>query len=134
MHHHTIAGVVLALAVATAGASAQNLNLNRTAKSGADSPLAYSGRWDRNCNAVPVTVTITQKPLNGTATVIDADRVLAQSTPGSGDTGQCAGKTIRSKRIMYRSNPNFRGNDKVVYDTMEGGRLINRTTITISVQ
>jgi hypothetical protein len=136
MHKHTIAilGTAAILLAGASDAPAQDLNLNRTAKSGADSPLAYSGRWDRNCNALPVTVTITQKPLNGTATVVDAERVIPQDTPASGDTGKCAGKTITSKRIIYRSKPNFRGNDMVVYETKDGGRLINRTTISVSVQ
>jgi len=111
----------------------RNMNLARTAKPGADSLLAYSGRWDPNCNSLPVTVTITRKPRNGTVSVLDAEQVLPASTPGSGNTGQCAGKTIKSKKIMYFSNPDFRGSDSVGYDS-EGAGTILHTTIAITVQ
>ena len=136
MHKHIIAilGLLVTSLAGTSGALAKDLNLNRTAKSGVDSQLAYAGRWDRNCNGLPSTVVITQKPLNGTATVVDTDQVIAASTPGSGDTGQCAGKTIRSKKIMYRSSPNFRGNDLVVYESRDGGRVLIHATINVSVQ
>jgi hypothetical protein len=111
----------------------RSMNLARTAKPGADSLLAYSGRWDANCNSLPVAVTITRKPLNGTVSVLDAEQVLPASTPGSGNTGQCAGKTIKSKKIMYFSKPDFRGNDSVTYDS-EGAGTILHTTIAITVQ
>ena len=111
----------------------RNMNLARSAKPGADSLLAYSGRWDPNCNSLPVTVTITRKPRNGTVSVLDAEQVLPASTPGSGNTGQCAGKTIKSKKIMYFSNPDFRGSDSVGYDS-EGAGTILHTTIAITVQ
>jgi hypothetical protein len=125
----------LAMLVSISGAAAaeRNMNLTRTAKSGVDSLLAYSNRWDRNCNALPVTITVTKKPINGIVSVADEDQVLPASTPGSGGTGQCAGKTIKSKKIMYRSNPNFHGNDTVSYDS-EGAGTVLHTTITISVQ
>jgi hypothetical protein len=114
-------------------AAERNMNLTRAAKSDVDSLLAYSGRWDHDCNSLPVTITITKKPINGNVSVADADEVLPASTPGSGPTAHCAGKTIRSKKIMYRSNPDFRGNDAVSYDS-EGAGTILHTTIAISVQ
>ncbi len=115
------------------GASGGNMNLARTAKSGVDSLLAYSARWDRNCNSLPVVITIKKQPLNGTISVLDGEEVLPASTPGSGSTAQCAGKTIKSKMIMYFSNPNFRGNDTVSYES-EGAGTILHTTIAITVQ
>jgi hypothetical protein len=120
-------------AIGGAPGKERDMNLARTAKPGADSLLAYSGRWDPNCNSLPVTVTITRKPLNGTVSVLDAEQVLPASTPGSGNTGQCAGKTIKSKKIMYFSKPDFRGNDSVGYDS-EGAGTILHTTIAITVQ
>jgi hypothetical protein len=137
MHRRFIAlsGFVAALA-AVSIAAAKDLNLNRTAKSGVDSSLAFAGRWDRNCNALPATVTIAVKPTNGTATVVEADQVLPASTPGSGDTGACAGKTIKSRKIMYLSKPNFRGSDTLVYETREkdGATVLIRATVNITVQ
>jgi hypothetical protein len=129
-----ISGFV-ATAATVSGASAKDISINRTAKSGVDSLIAYSGRWDRNCNPLPQTVTITQKPANGTATVADGEETLPAATPGSGNTGQCAGKTIKSKKIMYQSKPNFRGKDTVVYENRdERGTLLIHGTINVTVQ
>jgi hypothetical protein len=134
MHKHFIAGFAAALVVTGAAVAAEKtMNLSRNAKSGADSRLAYSGRWDRNCNALPVKITFTRQPENGTAWSVEADEILPASTPGSGDTGQCAGKTITSKRIMYRSKPDFRGSDTVSYDSDGNGTIIH-TTISVTVQ
>src|SRR5262249_17537086 len=116
MLKHIIAmtGCAAVLAVATGAVAAEKaMNLSRKAKSGGVSQLAYSGRWDRNCTGLPVKITFTRQPANGSAWSVEADEVLPASTPGSGNTGPCAGKTIKSKKIMYRSNPGFRGKDTV---------------------
>ena len=134
MHRYVITGFAAALAVASgAFAAEKTMNLSRNAKSGADSRLAYSGRWDRNCNGLPVTVTFTRQPANGTAWSVEADEVIPASTPASGNTGACAGKTIKSKKIMYRSAPGFHGSDTVGYDSEGNGTLIH-TTIAVTVQ
>jgi hypothetical protein len=127
------ASLMTLVAVSAAPAAEKSMNLARTAKSGVESRLAYSSRWDRNCNGQPVTITITAKPANGTVSVLDGDEVLPAATPGSGDTGPCAGKTIKAKKIMYRSNAGFRGNDTVSYDSDGAGTVIH-TTIAIIVQ
>jgi hypothetical protein len=133
-HIIAIFGLAAALAAASGALAAEKtMNLSRNAKSGEDSRLAYSGRWDRNCNSLPVTVTITRQPANGTVSVSDADEVLPTSTPGSGKTRRCDGKTIKSKQIMYRSKPGFRGSDTVGYDSDGNGTLIH-TTIAVTVQ
>ena len=134
MQKYIIMGFAVALAVTTAALAAEKtMNLSRNAKSGADSLLAYAGRWDGNCNALPIKITFTRQPANGTAWSVEADRVIPTSTPASGDTGQCAGKTVASKKIMYRSAPGFRGSDTVSYDS-EGGGTIIHTTIAVTVQ
>ena len=135
MRKHIIAifGLAAALAAASGALAAEKtMNLSRNAKSGEDSRLAYSNRWDRNCNSLPVTITITRQPANGTVSVSDADEVLPASTPGSGNTGRCDGKTIKSKQIVYRSKPGFRGSDTVGY-VSEGGGVVIRTTIAVTV-
>ena len=136
MHKHLIAivGFGAALAVSSgASAAEKTMNLSRKAKSGLDSGLAYASRWDRNCNSQPVTVTITRQPANGTVSVVDADEVIPASTPASGSTGICGGATIKSKQIMYRSKPGFRGSDTVGYDSKGGGTTIH-TTIAVTVE
>ena len=134
MHKYIITGFTAALVVTSGAVAAEKtMNLSRNAKSGVDSGLAYSGRWDRNCNSLPVKITFTRQPTNGTAWSVEADEVLPASTPGSGNSGQCAGKTITSKRIMYRSAPGFRGTETVSYDSDGAGTVIH-TTITVTVQ
>ena len=46
-----------------------------------------------------------------------------------GDTG----KSVKSKKIMYRSATGFRGSDAVGY-VSEGGGLVIRTMIAVTVQ
>ena len=136
MPKHIIAmtGFAAALVVTSAAVAAEKtMNLSRNAKSGVDSRLAYSSRWDRNCNGLPLKITFTRQPANGTAWSVEADEVIPASTPASGSTGKCAGKTITSKKIMYRSAPGFRGSDTVGYDS-EGAGTIIHTTITVTVQ
>jgi hypothetical protein len=137
MHKHIIAvtGVAAALAVAIGGvvAAEKTMNLSRNAKSGLDSRLAFSSRWDRNCNSVPVKITFTREPANGMAWSVEAEEVIPASTPASGNTGKCAGKKIQSKSIMYRSAPGFRGSDTVSYRS-EGNGIIIHTTIAVTVQ
>jgi hypothetical protein len=134
MHKHIITAFAAALAVTSAALAAEKtMNLSRNAKSGVDSLLAYSGRWDRNCKTLPVKITFTRQPANGTAWSVEADRVIPENTPASGDTGQCAGKPTQSKKIMYRSAPGFRGSDTVGYDS-EGAGTVIHTTITVTVQ
>jgi hypothetical protein len=116
-----------------AAAAERTMNLSRTVQSGASSLLAYSGRWDRECTSLPVTIKITKTPANGTISVSDGDEVLPEATPGSGNTGQCAGKIIKSKKIMYQSKPNFHGSDTVSYDSDGAGTIIH-TTIAVTVQ
>ena len=134
MHRYFITMAVLALATASGAMAAEkSMNLSRNAKSGLDAGLAYAGRWDRNCSALPVKVTFTRQPQNGMAWSVEADEVLPASTPGSGNTGQCAGKTITSKKIMYRSKPGYHGSDTVSYDS-EGAGTVIHTTIAVTVQ
>ena len=135
MHRHIIAIAGLAALAAASGASAEEktMNLSRNANSGADSLLAYAGRWDRDCKELPIKVSFTGQPAHGTVWSVETDRVIPASTPAMGDTGKCAGKSVKSKKIMYRSAPGFHGSDTVGYDS-EGGGFVIHTTITVTVQ
>ncbi len=124
-----IAAVVIAL-LACSIATAKELKLTRTAKSGVETRLAYSGHWDtRTCNALPDKVTISKQPEHGTASIKPAEETLPQSTPGSGATGACAGKTIQASAIMYRSNPGFKGIDTLGYHSESGIDAIITVTV-----
>jgi hypothetical protein len=112
---------------------AREVNVTRSATSGDESALAYTGSWNsKTCTAVPAVVTIAKPGSYGTARVVDAEEILTASTPGSGLTGSCAGKTIASHKIMYLSNPDFHGTDVVVYTTQSVATFI-RGTITVVV-
>jgi hypothetical protein len=136
MRKHIITAAALAVALTVAsGAPAEEktMNLSRNAKSGVDSLLAYAGRWDRDCNELPIKINFTRQPASGMAWSVEADRAIPTSTPASGDTGKCAGKIVKSKKIMYRSAPGFHGSDTVGYDS-EGGGTVIHTTIAVTVQ
>jgi len=111
------------------------LKLTRSAQSGVDTLISYSRNWDRNCNPQPLTVTITRPPLNGIASFVQGTSIIPESTPRSGSTGPCAGKSIIGYQLMYRSSSGFHGIDTVSYEAMTGdGRKTGPTTITINVQ
>lgn len=136
MHKYIHAGLGFTAGLAAASgalAAEKSINLSRGAMSGMNTTIAYSGRWDKNCNGLPVTITITRQPANGAVSIVDADELLPESTPGSGDTGHCGNKVIKSKMIMYQSKPDFRGDDVIGYDSDGNGTIIH-TTIKISVQ
>jgi hypothetical protein len=115
-------------------ALAEDLELTRDAQSGVESRIAYARLWDRGCNSLPLVVTITRNPANGTASVVQGTSVIPASTPASGSTGTCAGKTITGNEIMYWSKPGYRGIDALSYDNVSGSGLRQSTTITINVK
>lgn len=107
----------IALLIGAEPSFAENLNLTRSAKSGLESLIVEERLWDRNCNALPVTVTITKNPANGTISVVPGARsTIPASTPASGSTGACAGKQVTGNEIWYKSAPGFRGTDSVFHN------------------
>ena len=116
-----------------AGAFAQEIKLTRPAQSGIESLLANERSWDRNCKPLATSVTITSQPSNGKVTVIQGVSTLPPTTPRSGSTGDCAGKSVTGNQIMYQSNPGFRGTDTLAYKVMYGNGKSGSTTIIINV-
>jgi hypothetical protein len=113
----------------------KDLNLTRPAESGVDSLISQERSWDRNCNALPVTVSITKNPVNGAISVVPGvTSTIPNSTPRSGSTGACAGKTVTGNEIRYKSNPGFHGTDTVSYDVVNAGQPPQSTAITINVK
>jgi hypothetical protein len=119
-------------AVLPSDAVLKDVQLTRTAVSAVDSGIAFAGRWDRNCHALPSSVTIVRPPANGAVAVIRADEIIPTSTPVSGDTGPCTGKIVPANEIMYRSNMGFHGTDTLAYFSLGGSTVIS-TTVTINV-
>ena len=96
--------------------AAQSLNLTRFAESGIDSLIAQERAWDQNCNALPVTVTLTKIPVNGAiSVVVGVTSTIPSSTDASGSTGTCAGKTVTGNEVRYKSKAGFHGTDSVSY-------------------
>src|SRR5665647_1721809 len=60
---------LIASLLGVALACAQELTLTRSAESGVDTRIAHERAWDRSCNALAVTVSITKNPVNGTVAV-----------------------------------------------------------------
>jgi hypothetical protein len=116
-------------------ACAQELTLTRSAESGADTRIAHERAWDRSCNALPVTVSITKNPVNGTVSVLPGvTSTLPANTPASGSTGTCAGKTITGDTIRYKSKSGFHGTDSVSYNVVSNGRPAQSRVIIINVK
>ena len=116
-------------------ASAQSLNLTRSAESGVDSLISQERAWDRNCNALPVTVRITKNPVNVTVSVVPGvTSTIPSSTPASGNAGACAGKTVTGNEIRYKSKAGFHGTDSVSYNIVNGNRPPQSRVITINVK
>ena len=115
--------------------SAQGLNLTRSVESGIDSRISQERAWDRNCNALPVEVSITKNPVNGTVSVVPGVMsTIPSSTPAQGSTGACAGKTVSGNEIRYKSKASFHGTDSVSYNVINGNRPPQSRVITINVK
>jgi hypothetical protein len=126
---------LIASLMGVASAGAQELKLTRSAGSGVDTAIAHERTWDRNCNALPVTVSITKNPVNGTVAVAPGiTSTLPANTPASGSTGTCAGKTITGSTIRYKSKSGFHGTDSVSYDVAIGSRPPQARVIVINVK
>jgi hypothetical protein len=124
----------IASVVCVGMATAKDLKLTREAKSGVDSRLAYERAWDRDCKSLPVTVTMTQQPKNGTVSVVQGTSTIPASTPRAGEIDRCVGKPVTGNEIRYKSKPGFRGTDTLSYNVVNNNVGTGTTTITINVK
>lgn len=114
---------------------AQELTMTRSAESGVDTRLSHERAWDRSCVSLPVTVSITKNPVNGTVAVVPGiASTLPASTPASGSTGTCAGKPITGSTIRYKSKSGFHGTDSVSYKVVSGSGPAQARVIVINVK
>ena len=118
----TMFALTTSVALGSIAADAKDLKLTRNATSGVDSRIAYERAWDRNCRALPTKVSVMQQPKNGTVSIVEGTSTIPASTPNSGSTGDCAGKTVTGNEVHYKSNAGFHGTDSVTYSvTSESG-------------
>jgi Bacterial Ig domain len=100
-------GCLIASLMGAALALAQELKLTRAAESGVDTRIAHERAWDRSCVSLPVTVSITKNPVNGTVSVAP---------------------------VRYKSKSGFHGTDSVSYNVVSGGRPAQARVIIINVK
>ncbi len=128
-------GCLIASVIWVAPACAQELTLTRSAESGIDTRISHERAWDWNCGSLAVKVSVTKNPVHGTVSVAQGvESTLPPSTPASGNTGTCAGKTITGSTIRYKSKSGFRGKDSVSYKVAIGDRASPLRVITINVK
>jgi hypothetical protein len=116
-------------------AVARDLTLTRKAQSGVETRIAYERAWNRDCQALPTTVTVTQAPKNGAISVVQGTSTVPPSTPNSGETADnCVGKTVAGNEVHYKSNAGFHGTDSVTYSVTNNGKPDGTRVITIVVE
>jgi hypothetical protein len=126
--------VALAFGTGATSSLAGDLVLTRAAQSGVASLIGYERAWNRNCQDVGTTVTITGQPSHGSVSVEQGSSTIPASTPRSGSTGQCAGRQIAGNQVMYRSEPGFHGRDHVSWHVVYGNGKSGETNVTIAVR
>lgn len=130
---HRASFLALAILCATP-VIAQQVSLTKTARSGAPLRLGYERAWDRSCAAVAAQVSITQQPEHGTVSVARSTSTIPASTPRSGPTGPCAGRSVVGNEIVYRSQPGFHGPDRVSWSAAYGNGGGGATSVDIEVR
>jgi hypothetical protein len=124
---------VLALA---ALAPAMAASLSVTVPSGAKTQVAQHNAYDEDCVAQHVVVKITTPPANGTATTAQESKVVPQFAK-LGGMQTCAGHTMPTAVVYYRSKPNFKGTDQFKYQRTNldnpDDRLNGEVEITVTV-
>jgi hypothetical protein len=85
------------------------------AQSGIDARIREHQAWGPDCTPRPVNIRIVEPPQSGTATI--RDETLPVSAAGSHPNNDpaCIGRPIAGKSIYYKSNPGFRGTDRLGY-------------------
>ena len=124
---------VLALA---ALAPAMAASLSVTVPSGVKTQVAQHNAYDEDCVAQRVVVKITTTPANGTVTTAQESKVVPQFAK-LGGMQTCAGHTMPTAVVYYRSKPNFKGTDQIKYQRTNldnpDDRLNGEIEITVTV-
>ena len=112
---------------------AGDLNLTRSVKPGLPSPLGYERSWDGNCQDTGAIVTVTSQPGHGTVSIAQKVSLIPASTPRYGSTGRCAGRSIKGKQVLYRSQPGFHGRDHLSWHVAYGNGKSGDVDMTVIV-
>jgi len=132
MRTSALCSVVVLAALAPAMAA----SLSSTAPSGVKTQVAQHNAYNRDCVAQHVVLKITTPPANGTATVAQENKVVPE-VARLGGPQSCAGHTIPTAVVYYRSKPNFKGTDQFKYQRTNvdnpDDRLNGEVEITVTV-
>jgi hypothetical protein len=124
---------VLVLAALTPAMAAW---LTATAPSGVKTQVAQHNAYNNDCAAQHVVVKITTPPANGTVTTTRENKVVPQ-VARLGGLQTCAGHTMPTAVVYYRSKPNFKGTDQIRYQRTNvdnpDDRLNGEIEITVRV-
>jgi hypothetical protein len=102
---------VLVLAALTPAMAAW---LTATVPSGVKTQVAQHNAYNNDCAALHVVVKITTPPANGTVTTTRENKVVPQIAR-LGGLQTCAGHTMPTAVVYYRSKANFKGTDQIKY-------------------
>ena len=84
--------------------------------SGAKAQISTHMRYDRECGASRVAITILKAPEHGTMSYAPKPIVVAaKSARGIAQPAQCIGKTVEGVAVYYESKPGFTGQDSFSY-------------------
>jgi hypothetical protein len=88
--------------------------LSATVRSGVKTQVAQHNAYNNDCAALHVVVKITTPPANGTVTTTRESKVVPL-VARLGGLQTCAGHTMPTAVVYYRSKPNFKGTDQIRY-------------------
>jgi hypothetical protein len=110
--------------------------LTATVPSGVKTQVALHNAYNNDCAAQHVVVKITTPPANGTVTTTRENKVVPQ-VARLGGLQTCAGHTMPTAVVYYRSKPNFKGTDQIRYQRTNvddpDDRLNGEIEITVTV-
>jgi hypothetical protein len=117
-------------------APAMAASLTATVPSGVKAQVAQHNAYNSDCVAQHVVVKITSPPANGTVTTAEESKVVPPFARLGGPQ-PCAGHTIPTAVVYYRSRPNFKGTDEFKYQRTNvdnpDDRLNGEIEITVTV-
>lgn len=112
---HTLTALTLVLSfLLGACAGVPVITEERTLDKNSERIIGEYGFWRRDCSNMHFDILIEQYPKSGDLR-FDVGSLVVPDNPDVGSAGKCAGKEIKSKKIVYIANPDFVGQDSVVY-------------------
>ena len=98
-----------------------------TVSSGAKAQIALHSRFDGQCRAARVEITVLKGAANGAVTWAPVDYVIpAQNRAGEKQPAQCVGKTIKGVAVYYQSKSGFVGSDSFSYRRLNADKADDR--------